>query len=371
MTRVLIIEKRMTHYRVPMFEKLKARLSGQGIELLVGYGPCHASERSRNDAGSLDWAVDVPTRYLADGRICLQSFGKVARHCDLLIVTQENKLVSNLAHQFFPTPYKVALWGHGANLQGDPDSWQEKWKRFVSRRADWWFAYTEFTLPLLERAGFDMRRVTVLGNSIDTDELSQLCRQSEADGQADIRTKLGLSPGAFTGLYLASFSPDKRLDFLFDAATEIRRRIPSFELIVAGSGPEQARVDSFCQQHSWCHSWGQARGRLKSDLLVASDVVLNPGMVGLGILDSFVAGRPMITTRGARHSPEIAYLDNGVNGLMTDQSVSAYADAVCHLYMEHDIYDRMSKNCLQSARTFSVDEMARRFATGIGNCLQS
>jgi L-malate glycosyltransferase len=241
MTRVLIIEKRMTHYRVPMFEKLRTLLADRGIELLVGYGPCHASERSRNDAGALDWATHVPTLYLAGGKICLQSFGAAARTCDLLVVTQENKLVSNLVHQFLPTRYKVALWGHGGNLQGDPHSLAEKWKRFVSRRADWWFAYTDFTLPLLEQSGFDMRKVTVLGNSIDTRELTALCAQSEAEGQEVIRTRLGVPRRAFTGLYLGTFNQEKRIDFLLEAAQDIRLRIPDFELILAGLAPSRSQ----------------------------------------------------------------------------------------------------------------------------------
>lgn len=371
MTRVLIIEKRMTHYRVPLYERLRALLAERDIELLVGYGPAHASEVSRNDAGALAWATDVPTRYLLGGRICLQSFGAAARSCDLLVVTQENKLVSNLLHQFLPTRYKVALWGHGANLQGDSRSLAERWKRIVSRQADWWFAYTDHTVPLLEQTGFDTRKVTVLGNAIDTETLQGLCAQSEAEGVEALRTRLGISRQAFTGLFLGTFNAEKRVDFLLEAAVEIRRRLPQFELILAGSGPEQAEVDRFCTAHAWCHSVGQARGRLKSDVLVASDVILNPGMVGLGILDGFAAGRPMLTMRSPRHSPEIAYLRPGVNGEMTDPDISAYVDAVCRLHEDGAQRAQMGRAARDSAQTYSIQAMAERFATGIQLALQT
>lgn len=371
MTRVLIIEKRMTHYRVPLYERLRVLLANRGIELLVGYGPAHASEVSRNDAGALTWATDVPTRYLLGGRICLQSFGAAARTCDLLVVTQENKLVSNLPHQFLPTRYKVALWGHGGNLQGNPHGLAERWKRMVSRRADWWFAYTDHTLPLLAQAGFDPRKVTVLGNAIDTEALQGLCAQSEAEGVDALRARLGIPLQAFTGLFLGTFNAEKRVDFLLEAAVEIRRRLPQFELILAGSGPEQAAVDQFCRAHAWCHPVGQARGRLKSDVLIASDVILNPGMVGLGILDGFAAGRPMLTMRSPRHSPEIAYLRAGVNGEMTEPEMSAYVDAVCRLHEDSARRARMASAAKVSAQTYSIQAMAERFATGIQLALQS
>lgn len=369
MSRVLIIEKRLTHYRVPLYEKLRALLAARGIELLVGYGPPHVSELSKNDVGTLDWATDVPTRYLADGRICLQAFGAVAETCDLLIVTQENKLVSNLLHQLRPTRYPVALWGHGANLQGDPGSLAERWKRWVSRRADWWFAYTDYTLPLLDAIGFDRSRVTVVGNAIDTQALQQCCEASEAEGQAALRGRLGIDPEAFTALYLGTFYAEKRLDLLFDAALALRQRVPGFSLILAGSGPEQAQVEAFCREHPWSRLVGQARGRLKSDVLVACDVLLNPGAVGLGILDSFVAGRPMLTTHSRRHGPEIAYLSPGVNGEITEQTVDAYVEAVCRLQAQPEVYARMAARCRASARTYSIDAMARSFADGIGQCL--
>lgn len=369
MTRVLIIEKRMTHYRVPLYEKLRVLLAERGIELLVGYGPAHASEVSRNDAGALTWATDVPTRYLLGGRICLQSFGAVAKTCDLLVVTQENKLVSNLLHQFLPTRYKVALWGHGANLQGNPQSLAERWKRMVSRRADWWFAYTHYTLPLLDKAGFDPAKVTVVGNSIDTSALEQWCRESEAEGVASIRTRLGIAPSAFLGVYLGSFYAEKRLDLLFDAAREIRERVPAFALLMAGSGPEQPRVEAFARHHPWCHLVGQVRGRQKSDVLVAGDVILNPGAVGLGIQDGFAAGRPMVTTDGALHGPEIAYLENGVNGDMTGPQVSDFVAAVCRLHDDPERHARMSQQARRSAGTYSLDAMVRQFAEGIQRAL--
>ncbi len=371
MSRVLIIEKRLTHYRVPLYDKLRALLAARGIELQVGYGPPHASEVSKNDGGTLDWATDIPTRYLAGGRICLQSFGATARACDLLIVTQENKLVSNLLHQLWPTRYPVALWGHGANLQGDPGSLAERWKRWVSRRADWWFAYTDYTLPLLDAIGFDRARVTVVGNAIDTQALENCCQASEAEGQAALRARLGIASDAFTALYLGTFYAEKRLDLLYASALALRQRIPGFSLILAGSGPEQAQVEAFCRAHPWSQLVGQARGRLKSDVLVACDVLLNPGAVGLGILHSLVAGRPMLTTYSRRHGPEIAYLTPGVNGEVTEQAVGAYVDAICRLQAHPEVYARMAAQCRDSARTYSIDEMARCFADGIVQCLQA
>ena len=69
---------------------------------------------------------------------------------------------------------------------------------------------------------------------------------------------------------------------------------------------------------------GVRKGQAKADVLALAKVMINPGVVGLNILDSFVAGVPMITTNCKGHGPEIAYLTNGENGLMTTTSLDDY-----------------------------------------------
>lgn len=66
------------------------------------------------------------------------------------------------------------------NLQGDPDSWRERFKRKVVSYADWWFGYTQMSVPLIERSGFPVERITVLNNSIDTAELAASVRSGDA-----------------------------------------------------------------------------------------------------------------------------------------------------------------------------------------------
>ena len=51
------------------------------------------------------------------------------------------------------------------------------------------------------------------------------------------------------------------------------------------------------------------------DLLCASDVYCLPGAIGLGIVDAFYCGLPVVT-ENVMHGPEIMYLKDGVNGFM-------------------------------------------------------
>ncbi|MBN8161793.1 glycosyltransferase, partial [Vibrio vulnificus] len=80
--------------------------------------------------------------------------------------------------------------------------------------------------------------ITVLDNAIDTNQLAGWCASIDEQRKAELCAKWGLR-GRHVGLFLGSLYADKRVDFLLDAAEEIRRRVPDFELLIVGAGPLQ------------------------------------------------------------------------------------------------------------------------------------
>ena len=370
MKRVTLIQRRLTHYRLSFFESLRSELAGLGIELTLGCGQGTRVEQSKNDGGTLAWARHLPTTYLAGGRICLQPFADLVRKADMLVVTAENKLVNNLPYQFGHPSLRVALWGHGANLQGNPNSWRERLKARVARRADWWFGYTEMSRPLIARNGFPNERITILNNSVDTSAMAQQHESLPAGDRAAWRRANGVGSGP-VGIFLGSLYAGKRIDFLFQAAQTIRASRPDFELVLVGAGPQQPMVQAFCQANPWAHYLGTRNGLEKVRALAACDVMLNPGLVGLGILDSFVCGVPMVTITSGFHGPEIAYMSHGQNGLMSADDMGAYVQAVLGLLNTPTERERMAQACRESGQRYSVANMTRHFADGVQGCLNA
>lgn len=371
MTKICIVQRRLTHYRLPLFAALRETLAVRGIalELLVGRGT--AAEERKHDTGELPWARPIPTRYWLGGRLCWQPFGRYLDGVDLLIVTQENKLLQNHLLLLMPRRFRLAFWGHGANLQSaDPNGLKERFKRWTTNRVDWWFAYTRMSADLVQVAGFPESRITLLNNAVDTAELlNQRLSVAPQETQA-LRASLGFGAGP-VGIYVGSLYADKRLDFLFDAAEAIRVLVPDFHLLIVGEGPERERVRAWCTAHPWAHWAGAKFGRDKAMHMAVAQIQLNPGLVGLGILDGFVCGVPMLTTDCGIHSPEIAYLENGVNGLMTANDLQGYVDACVRLLQDPGELNRLRTGCEASAREYTVENMAQRFADGIVHCLET
>lgn len=371
---VSIIQRRLTDYRVPLFESMRGRLAAEGIELRLLYGVGTPEEARKDDSGELAWGTRLETHYLMRQRICYQPFLGYTRNSSLIVMPHENKQVANFLSMIRYRQHgpRLAFWGHGRNMQArNPNSQAERFKRWTLRRVDWWFAYTELSREFVVDAGFPPERITVLNNSIDTTGLRRQIEQATREmSLRQRRADFGLGMGP-VGVYIGSLYPDKRLPFLIEAALRVRQRIPDFELVIAGDGDERPLVQAAARAHAGVTYVGKVKDERRARLLSCSTVALNPGLVGLAILDAFVAGLPVFTTDCGIHSPEIAYLDGGRNGAMTEDSLDAYADAVVAALQSPDRLEGLRLGARAAAEQFSIERMSERFCNGIVACVAS
>lgn len=373
--KVTIFQYRLLHYRVELFELLRAECARRGIELCLVHGQASRRERPKNDVGHLDWAYTVTNRFWEVGArdLVWQPMPKEVRDSDLIIVMQESRILSNyplLLSRLF-TRRKVAYWGHGRNFQSDlPSGLRERWKRVLLTRIDWWFAYTQMTVDILKNADYPIEKITSLENAIDTNSFKiDLSSWNESEVLA-ARERFGIDRDSPVGVFCGSLYPDKKLELLISSADWIKAKIPSFSMLVIGDGPSMPFMKECVATRPWIHLLGVKKGREKALYFRAGDVILNPGLVGLHIVDAFCSGLVMVTTRTARHSPEVAYLEDGVNGLMTEDSVESYGGAVLDLLSDKERLARMKAAALADSNRYTVDNMVKRFADGIESALK-
>ena len=371
MSRVAIVLERLTHYRVPILEHLRERLASEGVELVLIVGQPNNLQSARGDSGSLPWAEQISNRRIPFGsrELIWQPCLRTVRSCDLVIVVQASRLLLNyllLQWRPFGGP-KIGFWGHGRNLDVDAASPFGEWlKRRLAARADWWFCYTERTSDIVRALGVPENRCTVLQNAVDTRLISQLRSSLTDEDLGRLRRELGIGSGP-VGITLGSIYPRKRPEFLIEAVDTIRTIVPSFELIVIGDGPSKAIVDRAAAKRPWLHPVGALTGRDMVRHAALGELVLNPGLVGLAVLDAFALGLPMLTCDLPYHSPEIDYLVDGVNGAIFPESSTPedFGQRVANLLLDRDQLQVLKAAANQSARLYTIEEMADRFASGV------
>lgn len=349
---------------------MRERLKKGGVELNVVYGPPNRKEVLREDEGILPWGIKRPCR-----NFNIDNLELVYQHIpsallikqDLIVIPHENRFLFNyflLARHRFGGP-RIAFFGHGANFQArQPDSYREKLKSLTAREADWWFAYTSLSVEKVLESGFPEDRITCVNNTVNVNKLIEWQKSVTTDELYALRKALGLQ-GNNIGIFVGSLYKDKRLEFLFSAADKLRKRLPDFELIIIGDGPRHKEVDIFVRSRQWACWVGAKHVREKVLHILLGKVMLNPGLVGLGILDSFALGIPMITTDCKIHSPEIAYLESGRNGIMTPDNVELYVDSVVSLLKDDQLRNKIASACIEDSHRYSLENMVNNFCDGI------
>jgi L-malate glycosyltransferase len=372
---VLFVQRRMPLYRIHLFEEMRKGLERKSIRLEIIHGsPCH-KEVLRGDEGILPWAIIIPSRYFNIGSIQLV-YQPVPPHLikkqDLIIIPHENRLLSNYS-LLFQRPsgsVRIAFFGHGANFQEKrPGTYRGKLKSLTARKADWWFAYTSLSVKKILEKGFPENRITCVNNALDVTELAEFKKSIAPDELYALKTVLGLK-GNNIGIFIGSLYQDKRLELLFSAVDKLHQRLSDFELIIIGDGPLREKVRTFVQTRQWICWVGKKHGREKVLHMALGKVIINTGLVGLNILDSFALGIPMITTDCGIHSPEIAYLESGRNGIMTPDNLGDYVTAVEELLKNDQKREQMASACMEDSRKYTLEKMVENFTHGILQALQ-
>jgi glycosyltransferase involved in cell wall biosynthesis len=154
------------------------------------------------------------------------------------------------------------------------------------------------------------------------------------------------------------------------AADRVHAELPDFRLIVIGDGPSVGEIHSAAKSRSWIKYLGALRGLEKAACFRIADVVFNPGAVGLHVLDAFCSGLPLATTLEAKHGPEISYLKDGYNGIISPDNVEIYGQRVSRLLRDRAAHDRLCTAAKDAAGQYTLENMVKRFADGIERCLQ-
>jgi glycosyltransferase involved in cell wall biosynthesis len=352
---------------VAFLNRLATKLEAHDISLTVIAGSSLDKERFSDGLDNVRRSVRVKNYYW--GRAYWQCIYPDLRDFDLVITRQGNLILLNyalfLGRWFFGAPRRLAYIGHGTNFQMrgfHPIA--RGVKRAQIGLVDHWFAYTRISEEIVRSARFPAHRITTYNNSTDVADVADRYAKVATTDKKDLRKQLGLAEGP-TAVTCSRLYADKRPEFLLEAARKVRRYIPDFQLVIIGDGALRKVVEEAASTERWIVYVGAIYGEAKARYLVASDVMAIPSAVGLSILDAFAAGLPLVTADFCNHGPEIAYLEHGVNGVMSAPEPEAYATALIDLLRFPDKLAGMASAARSSAETYSVDNMVERFSRGI------
>jgi glycosyltransferase involved in cell wall biosynthesis len=377
MRTVSIVNQCVTDYRVPLWNGLRAALAEHDVRLRLLHGRAHHSFAQRNDTVKLDWSEELPMRelHVAGKELVYLEVGDVMAASDMVITNQEVRLLHNfrLLGQHFLGRGRVALMGSGRDRTklGRP-SVAEGVKTWMSRRVHWWFAYNECTAREVAGYGFPANRITTFMNSTDTHSLrASASRTTTADLDA-LRQTLGIGLGP-TAVYVGGIDRIKQIGYLIDSVRHVRAALPTFELLIIGAGADREALKAATAADSWIHWVPPQFGETKVRHMLLAQVCLMPAWVGLGIVDTFALGVPLITTDRFPHSVEIDYLRHGVNGWCCAGSPdpAGFGNGVAQVLHNESLLRTLREGALRAGDDLSVESAVSRFTEGVLRALDA
>lgn len=375
---VAIVNRIAAQYRRTFYELLRCRLDDLGIDLVLVLGQPSSTEASKRDCVPVPWAIQTrnTTVRLGDREVCWQPCLRHVLSADLVVVHPEARNLVNyvLFALHAAGRLRLASWGVGiSQVRVRPSNrLAEFLKRQMARRVHWWFAYTNRSARDVLSCGFSPKRITVVNNAIDTRGLAaanDLVTDSEV---RRLRSLLGIE-GHHVGVFVGGMVEDKRVPFLLESCLLVRRKVPDFEMILLGAGADQRVAEMYAERHPWIHYVGPVFGDSRVPFFRLAQLALQPGNVGLVVLDCLALQTPLITSAVPYHGPEIEYLSDGVNGLVVSDwtSPQAYASVVAETFQSPTRIDRLRRGCRETRGRYTVEGMVDRFAEGVVEALRS
>lgn len=369
---VRILHPFMPEYRRAFYENLVTLGKQDGIQYLPSAGRPPLDVRGRGDQIS-----EAQFFTFVDSREYVFKQRSIVRHlltrdwleADLIIAEHAIRNLVVLKWCYLRAPKRLALWGHGKTYTKMKTRIEEALKMRLLSRVDWYFAYTLGGANAVTASGFPKNQVTVVQNSTDTSLLQKLRSEVSQTEVDTLRQHLGLETGKIA-IFLGALDESKRLEFIVEAAKQVALVHPDFKAVFFGAGLQQDYIKSESEKHDFIRYFG---GRVDDKTLATVSKIarflLMPGRVGLVAVDSFALEVPIVTTNWPLQSPEFEYLENGVNSVITSDSLDAYVSAIVRLLDDPDLVEQLKINCAKSASRFSIENMAMNFHQGVMEAL--
>ena len=228
-------------------------------------------------------------------------------------------------------------------------------RELVARLADVFVAVSgEDRRKMIEVEGVDPAKIRLIPNGIP----------SPANGAgADVRAELGIEPGAPVLGVVCELRAQKALEVLFEAAALLLAEFPTLKVLVAGDGPERARLEEGARRLGVADTvlFLGIRRDVPAVLAAVDVAVLSSDYEGspLSVMEYMAAAKPVVSTR-VGGVPELVQED--VHGLLVEpRDPEALAEAVARLLRDPALAKRLgTEGRKRQQREFSLEAMVGR-----------
>ena len=362
-------------YNVPMFQKLQ-NLPEFDFTLFVGDKPPPMAPK--NGDYSFINHVQLKNYILSFFGVSFiwQSFLYKfnPRQFDVVILSEGVFFISNYFIILICKIYglKFGFYSHGFNHQRKNSKLSfllEALRGFFQRRADFIIVYSNSGFEhVSKKNNVPESKILVAKNTLDVEGIWNREENLSIEDINKCRESLDIEKNDFVISFLGRIELEKNPIWVAESVEYLENKNIKAHVIFIGDGSQRKNIEKYkaslpLKLSSRIHILGMIEVEDVDIFLKSSDISVMPGMTGLAIVHSFALGKPYITIQSEMHSPEIEYLKDTENGLITESEKSSFLKAIFYLANDRELVKKMSTNAYEYAKKeLKSDKQIKAFA---------
>lgn len=372
--KIIIIQRIFSNYRKPVFDRLACK-----YDLLV----LHAKNKNGIKQIHTDYSKKVKQikYYKKETNVYLSVFYELFKFKPKVVIHEFNPSIVSLYPLFLLKKllgFKLILWGHGFNKNNkNQKSLSAKVRIILAKQADAILLYShggkEKMLPFVKT----FEKLFIANNTLDTDKLISLRKEFEKEVRSAIKAQLHIQH-QYNIVFIGRLLKEKILpDIFVSIITRLNKMREDFAVHLIGDGEAKEvlmeKLSGFNNVffHGALHD-DEETGKF----LYISDLLLNPGYLGLSVNHALVFGTPVFSFKegvnGPFHSPEAEYIIHGKNGYFAqpfnvDELVTAINNYLDNASKQKAFFNSAIKTIETTA---SIQNMEKGLSDAITYCLK-
>lgn len=368
---ILLYQRIIPHYRIKIFTKLNS---------ILGIIVCASDEKEKFNLKSYINQNDKIYYKLKTMKLPFGESTYIQRVINSLNRFKPTIVISEFAvgyitfYKLFLLKYfygyKIIVWTHGyTQLNGTIiPILKNLVKKIVYLSCDAIIFYSHRAKKIIEKE-VNPAKLFVACNTLDTKSMIQIYFKQLLIGRDNIKKKLNFN-SKFNLIYIGRLIPPKNINYLLKIYNMLSSKM-DISLHIIGEGPEKILVEEQQSKSTGIYYYGEIIDEhIVGEYLFASDLLINPGYIGLSIMHAFCFGKPVVTFEGnslfqISHSPEIEYLIHDYNGLILSNDLGLACEIINKLLRNKNKLDYLSNNALNTAKKYNLDNFINGFKDAI------
>lgn len=308
MEKVLIIQRILSHYNVPLYESI-----GKVYDLSLAYSEKTEDKEKRVSCFKIDYPSIKEWKELCDAEfeIHIHNLIDVCKEYDVVILPMEPYQKVLHVIERLRKHVKIILWGIGVvasyNIHFDSEEFRRPSFESMVAMSDASIFYSEYPRRKYLEYGIPKEKMFVAHNTVKVLETGT--KEQHKDSL----------------LFVGTLIKQKRLDLLLEAyknAFQKNAHIPVLKII--GEGEEYENICQWIDKHDMSEKILLMGPIYDEDILkeqfLHAFATISTEQAGLSVLKSMGYGVPFITNKNAITGGEIFNIDNGVNGVLFEET---------------------------------------------------